>query len=259
MNVLKSLVSAFLMYSKIPMPYIEWKEENKRYALCFFPMIGMVIGFVFLVWNLLCSKFNVGIILKSVGSVLIPIIITGGIHLDGFCDVTDAVSSYATKEKKLNIMKDPHIGSFALIKLCCYLIFQSALFSEVKFFTATIVIAFGYILSRSLSGIAAVSFKCAKNTGTLQSFVKPAHKNITIAVLSAVIVITSGLMIFFSPMIGCFVLFGAIVSFIFYRFFSYKAFGGITGDTAGWFLQICEMSVLVFAVIGEKILEVSAK
>ena len=41
MSMLKSLCSAFLMYSRIPVPKVEWNEENRRYALCFFPVIGV--------------------------------------------------------------------------------------------------------------------------------------------------------------------------------------------------------------------------
>ena len=48
MHILRSFASAFLMYSRIPMPQVEWKEENRRYALCFFPLIGAVIGAVFI-------------------------------------------------------------------------------------------------------------------------------------------------------------------------------------------------------------------
>ena len=32
------------MYSKIPMPQSEWTKENMRYVMCFFPLIGVVIG-----------------------------------------------------------------------------------------------------------------------------------------------------------------------------------------------------------------------
>lgn len=258
MRFLKSLVSAFLMYSKIPMPQIEWKEENRRYALCFFPLIGAVIGVIFLIWIFFSEKFFIGEILKSVVCVLIPVFITGGIHIDGFCDVTDAVSSYAPKEKKLEIMKDPHVGSFALIKLCCYFIFQAALFSEVKNVSSSIIIACGFILSRGLSAITAVSFKCAKNNGSLYSFVKPVHKKVTLSVLIFTITFICAAMLFSNPVTGICAIIGAIMSVVYYRVSAYKNFGGITGDTAGWFLQICEISILLWVVIGQKISEVIA-
>ena len=46
---------------------------------------------------------------------------------------------------------------------------------------------------------------------------------------------------------------GAIVVFIYYRIMSYRQFGGITGDLAGYFLQLCEMGSLLFLVVFQKI------
>ena len=46
----KSIAIAFSMYSKIPMPQFEWKEEDMRYSMCFFPFVGIVIGLLSWVW-----------------------------------------------------------------------------------------------------------------------------------------------------------------------------------------------------------------
>lgn len=253
MTVLKSLASAFLMYSRIPMPQVEWKEENRRYALCFFPLIGAVIGAIFLLWRYVCGLFGVGSFLFGAVSALIPLLVTGGIHLDGFCDVTDAKASCADRETKLKIMSDPHIGSFAVMKLAAYLILQTALLAEVKSFAASCVIAVGFVLSRALSGLAAVTFKGAKKDGALQSFAKPAHKKITVAVLVIVAFFSIGAMLGAGLVVGASAILGAAAAFVYYRISSYKNFGGITGDLAGWFLQVCEMSVLVCAVVGERV------
>lgn len=253
MTILKSLASAFLMYSRIPMPQVEWKEENRRYALCFFPLIGAVTGAIFLLWRYVCGLLGVGSFLCGAVSALIPLLVTGGIHLDGFCDVTDANASCADRETKLKIMSDPHIGSFAVMKLCAYLILQTALLAEVKSFAAAFVIAVGYVLSRALSGLAAVTFKGAKKDGALQSFAKPAHKNVTVAVLVIVAVSSVGAMLGASLAVGGCAILGAVAAFMYYRIYSYKSFGGITGDLAGWFLQVCEMAVLICAVVGERV------
>lgn len=42
---------AFSMYSKIPMPASDWKKENMRYIMCFFPLIGVIIGGVVWLWG----------------------------------------------------------------------------------------------------------------------------------------------------------------------------------------------------------------
>lgn len=256
MIILKSFASAFLMYSRIPMPQVEWKEENRRYALCFFPLIGAVIGGLFLLWRWICCFLNLGTIFSGVISVAIPIFVTGGIHLDGFCDVVDAKSSFGGKAKRLQIMSDPHIGSFAVIYTIIYFLLQTAVLCEIKEVKTAQAVALGFILSRSLSGIGAVCFKSAKKDGTLQSFVKPAHRKITLFILISVALISALLMAYFGSFSGASAAMGALISFACYKYSSYKNFGGITGDTAGWFLQICELVIAVMALIGEKIAEV---
>ena len=258
MKILRSLASAFLMYSRIPMPKVEWREENRRYALCFFPLVGAVVGAVFFLWRRLCKRLCIGIFLNSAVSVAIPILITGGIHLDGFCDVSDAVSAHAEREKRLEILSDPHIGAFAAIKLCVYFLLQFALFFEVGGVRADAVIAVGFVLSRALSGLCAVTFKNAKNSGSLFAFSNPAHKKITLGTLAFVIAACAAGMAVFGGVTGIFAVVGAGLALVFYRFFSYKNFGGITGDLAGWFLQICEISMLIFAELAKIFLEVTA-
>ena len=40
-----------------------------------------------------------------------------------------------------------------------------------------------------------------------------------------------------------------ILMFFYYRFMSYRTFGGITGDLAGYFLQMCELWMLIGTVV----------
>lgn len=256
MSVLNSLFSAFLMYSRIPVPQVEWREENRRYALCFFPLVGAVVGGVFLLWRYICDAMSIGRLLSGAVSAVIPLIVTGGIHMDGFCDVVDAGSSFGDRQKKLNIMSDPHIGSFSAIWLGAYLIVHAALLSEIAGFRTAAALACSYVLSRSLSGIAAVTFKGAKKEGALQSFVKPAHKKITVSVLLIITACACSGMMILSPVSGGAAIICAGLSFVYYRISAYRNFGGITGDTAGWFLQICELSTAAAAVFGEKLTEV---
>ncbi len=254
--MLKSLFSAFLMYSRIPMPKVEWKEENRRYSLCFFSMIGAVTGGLFLLWRLLCIKLGFNSLLYGAVSVLIPIIVTGGIHIDGFCDVIDAKSSYGDREKRLEIMKDSHIGAFAVLNLCMYMIVQTALFAQVNNRKTAVIVALGFVLSRSMSGFSAVTFKSAKTEGSLQSFVKSAHKKITVSVTAVSALLCFCGMILTDRFSGIVSTVTALCVMLYYRKFSYKTFGGITGDLCGWFLQVCEISVLASAVVSDSLREV---
>lgn len=252
MHIMNSLFSAFLMYSRLPMPRVEWREENRRYALCFFPIVGAVIGGLLLLWNMAGS---VNDLLFAAIAAAIPVLVTGGIHLDGFCDVCDAKACWGTKEKMLEVMDDPRVGSFAVINLCLYFLMQAGLFAHIRGSVLVYICALAFVQSRAWSALAAVTFKNAKAEGSLQSFTRPAHKNITIAAEIFYLIVTAGAMVFVEPVSGICAALGGAAAFIYYRHFSYKKFGGITGDLAGYFLQICELSIMAFAVAGSLITE----
>lgn len=239
------------MYSRIPVPRVKWSEENRRFSLVFFPLVGAVTGGLLVLWKMAVDYLGINSLLFSAIACVIPIIVSGGIHLDGFCDVIDAQGSCAPKEKKLEIMSDPHIGSFAAIGLGVYFILQFGLFSCIDSFRATAVVALGYSLSRTLSSLCSIAFKSAKNDGSLQSFVESADKYVSIIILSILLAVISAGMLFIDFIAGASALVLAVFALVFFRFFSYKNFGGITGDLAGFFLQICEIVVLLGAAAAE--------
>lgn len=253
--MLNSLFSAFLMYSRIPMPKVEWKEENRRYSLGFFPLVGAVIGLALLGWNWLAHRLNLNPFMLGTVSALIPVAVTGGIHLDGFCDVSDALASFGDHDKKLRIMSDPHVGSFALIRLCVCMMLFSAVLSQLSRNT-TAVCACVFVLSRSLSGLSAVTMRSAKSTGTLQSFVKPSHRRVTIAMQALFIAISGTLMVALGGLPGVAALAVATAVLWYCKAAAYRNFGGISGDVCGWFLVLCELWTCTAAVFAEKILEV---
>ena len=111
---------AFAMFSKIPMPQADWSEENMRYMLCFFPFVGAAVGVVMLGMEWLCRYFGMSNGFIAVALVLVPVIVTGGIHVDGLLDTSDALSSWRDREKRLEILKDSHAGAFAVITACVY-------------------------------------------------------------------------------------------------------------------------------------------
>ena len=174
---------------------------------------------------------------------MIPVFITGGIHLDGFADTMDAKSSYGDREKKLEILKDPHTGAFAIISLCCYFLLCVGIFSEMRtehLFAAALV----FVFSRSLSGISVVTFQAAKNSGLLRTFQDGAQKrNVRIVLIIWLLAagvgfyLTAGLCGVVAAVVG-------LAVFFYYYQFSRKQFGGITGDLAGYFLQLCELFML---------------
>lgn len=245
---------AFSMYSKIPMPKTDWTKENMKYAMCFFPLVGIPIGLVIYLWWFLCHQLSIGVTLFSVGMTLIPLFITGGIHLDGFLDTMDAKSSYQPIERKLEILKDPHAGAFAIISCSLYLLLTFGLWSELYTSKSLLpIVMIGYILSRAFSGFSVVTFTCAKNSGLLATFSDQAQKkNVRLTMLGYLIVFY-GIMIGFHMVPGLLCIVTGGLVFLYYRLMSYKRFGGITGDLAGYFLQLFEVMILFTVVFYEKV------
>lgn len=162
MKILKGFVIAFSIYSKIPVPQFDWKEEDMQYHLCFFPLIGLIIGALEAGWFFLGNAVGISHLCKTLIAVAIPLLVTGGFHMDGFMDTMDAFHSYQDKEKKLAILKDPHIGAFSVLMLVLYYLIYGAAYAELTELSAILVVGIGFALSRSLSGIGVVSLKAAK-------------------------------------------------------------------------------------------------
>ncbi len=250
---MRAAIIAFSMYSQIPMPMLEWKEEDMKYAMCFFPAIGAVIGTAFYGMYLLLSKLFPGSFLSAGILLSIPILITGGIHMDGFMDTCDARASYGDREKKLAILKDTHTGAFAVIFGTLYLILYTAACMELDRGTAVLV-SVGFVISRSLSGLSTVIFPEARKHGMLADFMKDAKKK-TVAVWMVIIFLAAAVLeLFLGGMNGVIVLAVVALIFLYYRHMAVKEFGGVTGDLAGFFLQVCELGILFAAVIGEAVI-----
>ena len=238
MIVLQTIAVAFAMFSAIPVPQFDWNEKNMRYAMCAFPLIGAVCGAL---WCL-CGALPLPALVRAGGFCLVPVWVTGGIHLDGYADTCDALSSYGSREKKLEILKDPHCGAFAVIRLCSYFLAYFALCTAMQF-TPRIGLCWtlALVLERALSGLAIASFPLARSTGLAHTFASAADRKavrsvllVLAGLLSAVLVLLGG---------GALVL-AALLVFWRYRVVSDRQFGGITGDLAGWFLQKAELWML---------------
>ena len=242
MSIINSFFIALSMYSRIPVPRVDWKKENMRYAMCFFPMIGVAIGAVMYLAGWLLDKVAVGTLFRGVVFTLIPIIITGGIHMDGFMDTMDALGSWGDREKKLEILKDSHAGAFAILGMGCYLMWSVAVWNELPAEVLG-VCGVSFVLSRALSGFSVVTFPAARNSGLLKMFQDGAQKKvvrITMCLYVATAVIMMAVMDA-RAMTGAVA--GAMIAFLYYVVVSRKQFGGVTGDLAGFFLETAELAM----------------
>ncbi|MBF0443960.1 MAG: adenosylcobinamide-GDP ribazoletransferase [Magnetococcales bacterium] len=120
------IVLAFGLLSKIPMPSIS-VPSPRAYGLSilFYPLVGVVIGFVLAVvaWSL--EAVDPG--LRGALVLVVWVWLTGGLHLDGLADVTDAwIGGMGSREKCLAILKDPRSGPGAVVAVTLLLLVKFA-------------------------------------------------------------------------------------------------------------------------------------
>lgn len=247
MHIFKSFVMAFSIYSKIPVPQFEWKREDMKYMLCFFPWVGGVIGAGVYLWGYLCELLEIGEICRILIGAAIPLVITGGFHVDGFMDTMDAFHSYQSKEKKLEILKDSHIGAFAVIMFALYGMVYIGAFSEVTDKSLLRIVCSGFFLARCLSGISVVSFPPAKKDGMLYLSADSSRKGIVKWSLCLQGAACIAFMLRQALYAGIIAAAAAFLTFAYYYDRTKKELGGITGDTAGYFVLICEAGVMIAA------------
>lgn len=252
-RVWNSFLIAFAMFSKIPVPRADWDKENMKYMMCFFPGIGVVIGLLIFGYGELSTMADFGSLMRAAGFVLIPVIVTGGIHLDGFLDTVDALSSYQPKERKLEILKDSHAGAFAIIMGCAYFILALGVWSEMPK-KALPIMCIGYVVSRSLSGFALTVFPCANKKGSLSMFADAAQKKVLRIVLIVWLVCCAVLAFWINRELALILAVTAAAVYGYYYHTALKEFGGTTGDIAGFFVQVCELLMACTIMLGGKFL-----
>ena len=251
---MKALWIALAMYSRLPAPRTAWEEKNMAWALCWFPAVGLAAAGLLRLWWALCAWLELGGVLFAAVAVIIPAAVSGGIHLDGLCDTCDALGSHQSREKKLEILKDSHAGAFAIIGCGLYLLLLFAAWHQVWPAAGTAgALCLGPLFSRGLSGLMAALLPNARGSGLLARFTRSMDVRRAKAILLLWSAAAAGGMIVLNPWVGLPGLAGAGAVTAYYVVMSRRQFGGITGDLEGFYLQLCELALVICPAIALKI------
>lgn len=251
------LLVAFSLYSAIPVPQVQWEKRTMRWALGFLPLIGVLIGALEWRWFVFCTHFAAEGLFYAVGAALIPLFVSGGIHLDGLCDTCDAVCSYGDREKRLAILKDPHVGAFGPMWLIAFLLAEAGCFAQIYTRPALLPLALaGFALARCLGGCKVVLSPCAKDSGLARIFADNSDKKAVAVALMVEIVLyltVAGLLVYTVPHGLTAVKVWAVVLLLWYgahEKLTRCIFGGITGDLAGFCISVAEVLSLACVAFG---------
>jgi len=254
-----SLRLAFGMYSVIPVGKPEWNQRASKFIMLFFPLVGVLIAALETLWIWAAHTLELPGAVRALGITLIPPAISGGIHLDGFADTCDALSSHAGPERRREILKDSHTGAFAVIGLIiwflCYYSFASAYPSGFRLGGAAVFGA-GFLLSRLISASLAVSLPSGTD-GYVKMFRDGRGKSVFGLLVSGIVIVLAAVIYLWRKLtalntefsvlsLAALIVIQSILT-LYLVHMAKKKFEGMSGDLAGWFL--CMFEVLWLGVI----------
>ncbi|MDD4859964.1 MAG: adenosylcobinamide-GDP ribazoletransferase [Dehalococcoidales bacterium] len=221
-------------------------EELGRSAV-YFPLVGLVIGLILAGLNWI---FNMVLPLPLASALLIVIMIvlTGGLHLDGFSDTCDGIGGQKSVEERWQVMRDSHVGSFGVIGVAALLLVKYVALSSIPSGLMMVALLFMPVVSRWVMVYAIFAYPYARPAGLGTSF-KQGTRWLAFTIATF---ITVTLALGLTPL---FHLAGLIIMVVIWLnttlmavYFESK-FDGLTGDTYGAINEVSETGVLILFVL----------
>ena len=215
----------------------EWHDDDFSRSVPYFPLVGLVMGLFMGAVNYGLLYLHTPNLMRAVLLVLAELLIIGALMYDGFMDTSDGVFSARDRERMLEIMKDSHVGSNAVIALVCLVLLKVAAYTTLEPLKLTYAFVAMFVCTRTFMVNYIVNYKYARKTGIghmFKAYAKPVYTYIAFGLCLA-LVFACGLPYLYTA-VGTFVLCQGIA-----RFLSGQL-GGLTGDTYG-FLTECGMVI----------------
>lgn len=237
-RLFNALMMSFSMFSVIPCPFCKWDDDLRSLSTLFLPAVGLFIGAL---WTLLFYFLNLllfPVLVKGAVLTAFPFLISGSIHMDGFMDTVDAVRSYKDKDEKRKILKDPHVGSFAVIFAVLLLIIEFALLSSMKEDTDIFPLILIPVVSRCMSSIFVMfitPMSESQYSGVYRKGINVSYKIIAVCMLTAAVIFGFAFLKKYG-FISLAVIAGSVIGAV----RAYCSLSGMSGDVAGYSLVIGE-------------------
>ncbi len=241
-GLLAPLGEALRFLTLLPVPGLPPTSERAMVAaIPWFPLAGAVIGLLLLPWGVLAGwAWDDGV--RAALLVVIWGVITSGLHLDGLSDTFDAVMSWRSRERKLEIMKDSRIGAMGALAIVAVLLLKFAFLSAAgdAWWQAVLLAP---VLGRWADIYGIFWFPAAREGGLGRSFHAEVRRQ-DFFFATAVSLVLAGICAGWLGLLAGLVVWGS--AHLLARWWT-RDLGGLTGDTYGALCEIGE--VVVLAVI----------
>ena len=245
MSYLKSFYMALGMFMAIPLPFHIWDEKLAAKMVAQLPIIGLVVGALWWGVSLLATNLELPIVMVSAVLTVVPFLVAGFIHLDGYMDTSDALLSYRPLEDKLRILKDPNVGAFAVVMLVILFVLQFAAMYTIadggRYLALIIAIC---VVSRGCSALAI--FVLRHMPGSNYTAMLGESYGSGVKLFPGVMVLAAvGLSFLYAGGAGLIVIGAVILGYSLAMRKAYRAFNGVSGDLLGYSLVIGEVCGLM--------------
>lgn len=232
------------MFCAIPAPQV-WEEKAQDKMLLFLPVIGLEIGALWALLAWLCQRFQLSARVAGLLLCVCPYLLTGLLHLDGYMDVVDALQSWRSLERRREILKDSHVGSFAVIYVCLLILAQFAFFSCAPAQADFRILLFIPAVSRCCSAIAVSALPPMTTSQYAGRHLSKAHLLVWGATMLVLLIL--GFLLcgkYVTTLLCC------IAGYALALIRGYRSLEGMNGDLAGFSLTIGELcAVAAYALI----------
>jgi len=218
----------------------EYGAKDLGKAISFFPVVGLFLGLVLFGLDYLLGSFLPSILI-NVLLIIALIILTGGLHLDGFIDTCDGFAIKSSTLDRLKVMSDSRVGGFGVVGGCCLILAKFASLVALPQELRASVLILMPILSRWGMVYAISIFPLAKKEGMGWAVKQKASwKGMVVATVFSLIVALVLLKWWGAALM-------AALGLILLGFAKYlcSRFGGLTGDTYGAINEFAEVVVLI--------------
>ncbi len=239
--MIKRFLLALQFLTIIPLKFQFVKEKEIQESVIYFPLVGLFLGLILTAVGYSLSFINFTPILLNVILVILIIILTGGLHLDGLADTFDAFLSRKNKEEMLKIMQDSRIGTMGVLAIISIVLLKIALFYSINTPLKPQVLLLMCVLSRWSLVWAMFLFNYARREGKAKVFIQ--GMNLKIFILSTVIALACALTIWQIKGLVIMIIV-ALAAYLTGKSVSDKI-GGITGDTLGAMSELTEIVILL--------------
>lgn len=240
---MKQIVFSFLValqfLTTLPIPLRKTPQSlDVGQSVRYFPAVGIVLGVVISLFNRLLVLF-VSPDLDDLLTVVLLIMLTGALHLDGFLDSCDGLFGYRTPERRLEIMRDSRVGSFGVVGGWVLLTLKYVALREVPPDLKMAALLLAPMLGRWALVNAVVLFPYGRESGLGTIYKQFTTKRELILATIAMFLI-AGLILQIRGLVLCLLIFGLAI--LLGRWIMTKLPAGLTGDSYGFITEVCEMA-----------------